>query len=133
MVDKQLERFETRLYDEIRDWTEDTMKACAELEAKMEHMQIQLHKIGRLQKGLGYAQDALSQRLEMLETSGLRPILEEEAESPGGRIVDSAKFVPQSSAPRTLAETQERWEKRGESSFHTQTVLKSPVYGQEEV
>ena len=77
MVDKQLERFETRLHDEIRDWTEDTMKACEEMEAKMEHMQIQLKDIERLQKGLGYAQNALSQRLEVLETPGLRPILEE--------------------------------------------------------
>ena len=59
MVDKELEAFETRLHDEIRDWTEDTMKACEELEAKMEHMQIQLQDIGRLQKGLGYAQDAI--------------------------------------------------------------------------
>ena len=78
------------------------MKACEELEAKMEHMQIQLQDIERLQKGLGYAQDALSQRLEVLETPGLRPIAEEQADSPGGRTADSAKLVPQSSAPRTL-------------------------------
>ena len=129
MVDKQLEGFETRLQNQIRDWTEDAIKACEDLEEKGEHMQNQLQKIGRLQKGLGYAQDALSQRLKVLETLGLRPIAEEQADSPGGRTTDSAKSVPQSSAPRTFAETREQWEKREESNSHTQTVLKSPVYG----
>ena len=133
MVDKQLEAFETQLHDEIKDWTEDAVKACEDLEARVEHMQTQLQDIERLQKGLGYAQDAICQRMEALETSGLRPIAEEQVDSPGGRTADSAKSVPQPSAPRTFAETREQWEKRGESSSHTQTVLKSPVYGQEEV
>ena len=38
MVDKQLEAFETRLHDEITDWTKDVVKACEDLEAKVEHM-----------------------------------------------------------------------------------------------
>ena len=133
MVDKQLERFETRLQDEIRDWPKDAMKACEDLEAKVEHMQIQLQEIGCLQKGLGYAQDALIQRLEALETSGLRPIMEEQVDSPGGCTADSARSVLQTLAPQTFAETQEQWEKYGESSSHMQTVLKSPVYGESEV
>ena len=59
--------------------------------------------------------------------------MEEPVDSPGRRTADSAKSVPQSSAPQTFAETREEWEKQGESSSHTQTVLKSPVYGQSEV
>ena len=133
MVDQQLERFQTRLHTQIQDWTEEAMKACEDLEAKVEHMQTQLQEVGHLQKGLGYAQDAICQRLEAVETSGLRPILEEQVESPGGRTADSARSVPQSSTPRTFAEAQEQWEKRGESSSHTQTVLKSFVYSQSEV
>ena len=59
MVGTQLEKFETRLQGEIRDWTEEAVKACEDLEEKVKNMQNQLRDVERLQKGLGYAQDAI--------------------------------------------------------------------------
>ena len=68
-----------------------------------------------------------------METSGLRPIVEEEAASPDWRTVDSAKLVPQSPVPRTFVETRDVWEKRGDSISWTMTVLKQPAYSATEV
>ena len=133
MVDKQLEGFESRLQQKIGGWTEAAINACEAMEEKLGNMQKQLQEIGGHQEGLSLTQDALCQRVEALELSGLRSILEEQADSLGGRITDSAQFVPQSSTSQMFAKTWEQWEKRGESSSHMMTVLKSPVHGQTEV
>ena len=55
MVDKQLEGFQTRLQQNVQDWTEEAMNACEAMEAKVEHMQNQLQEIGRYQEGLTLA------------------------------------------------------------------------------
>ena len=99
----------------------------------MDGLKEQLHAIQTQQRELAEVQEDLCERLEALECSGLHPIAEEEAASPHWRTADSVKSVPQTSGPRTFAETRDVWEKRGDGISRTTTVLKEPAHSTTEV
>ena len=129
MVDKQLAYMEQQFSTEIENWTTSTIQTCQVAIEQMDGLKEQLQNIKEQQRKLAKTQEDICERLEALECPGLPPIAEaeEEAASPIWHTADSAKLVPQSSVPRTFAETRDVWEKRGDSVSHTTTVLTVPA------
>lgn len=134
LVDEQLEEFVKQTNSQVDKWVGPALKACQDMEVTLEGMQKQLQDIEQCQRGLRHANYGICQRLDHLETSGLRTIMEE---TPllERRTADSARSVLHIAVPRSFAETRDEWEKRVASTekkkatlSHASTVLQEPFH-----